>query len=239
MKKQIETIAILPIKKHSARVENKNFKSFAGSPLWVHAINELIASEIVDEIIINTDAPEIFDNNKLMKQIKKETNKEHCVITIEQRDESVCGDDVSMDKVIESILDNHKNASNFIQIHATTPFLGHNTLVDAFSFIDSSQYDSVHSVSKYQSRFCDEFGKPLNHDPYELIKTQDLSAIYEENSAFYMFTREAFDLSKKRICGNYFQYQTSEIESIDIDTEQDWYMAECVALGMMLKKCLK
>lgn len=239
MRKQSNTIAILPIKKHSERVRGKNFKNFAGFPLWVHTVKELILSRIVDEIIINTDAPEILDNSALMKQIIKETNKDHCVITIEQRCENVCGDNVSMNKVIESILSRHKHGENFIQVHATTPFLGHNTIADAFSFINSGQYDSIHSVSKHQSRFYTETGKPINHNPYELERTQDLEAIYEENSAFYMFTREAFCLNNKRICGNAFQYLTSKIESIDIDTKQDWYVAECIALGMMLKKCLK
>lgn len=45
-------------------------------------------------------------------------------------------------------------------------------------------------VNRYQSRFWTADGKPINHDPAIMLRSQDLKPVYEDNSCIYLFTRE-------------------------------------------------
>jgi N-acylneuraminate cytidylyltransferase len=69
---------------------------------------------------------------------------------------------------------------------------------------------------------------PLNHDPHErLVRTQDLESIYSENSCIYIFSRESFLASGNHRIGQkpYF-FEMSVIESVDVDYENEFFLAE-------------
>ena len=51
-------VALLPLKENSARIKGKNFKNFAGQPLFHWILDSLKNISIIDKIIINTDARE-------------------------------------------------------------------------------------------------------------------------------------------------------------------------------------
>ena len=92
--------------------------------------------------------------------------------------------------------------------------------------------DSLFSVNRIQSRFYDINTNPINHDPQNLIPTQDLEPWFEENSCFYLFTRKSFYSSGARIGSNPMIYPTPKLESVDIDTEEDWSIAEAIMRGI-------
>ena len=78
--------------------------------------------------------------------------------------------------------------------HTTNPLLKKDTIVDAINKFKTSLAgnDSLFSVTKHQTRFYSHEGIPINHDPDNLIPTQDLPLWYEENSNFYLFTKFSF-----------------------------------------------
>ena len=78
-----KTVALLPMKAHSERVKGKNFRSFAGRPLFRWILDSLLEVVEIDLIIINTDAREILKKNGLV-----ETDR----ILIRDRREDLCGD---------------------------------------------------------------------------------------------------------------------------------------------------
>ena len=113
------------------------------------------------------------------------------------------GDFVSMNKIIESDILNHKSEI-FIQTHSTNPLLNSNTIDKALKMFTEEKknsfknFDSMFSVTELQSRFyCSHF-QPINHNINELIRTQDLEPIFEENSCFYIFTKDSFFNNKKK-----------------------------------------
>ena len=68
---------------------------------------------------------------------------------------------------------------------------------------------------------------PLNHDLDNLIRTQDLDPLFEENSLFYIFSKKSFnDSGKKRIGLRPMLFNTDKIESVDIDEPEDFLLAE-------------
>lgn len=216
-----KVVALVPIKDHSERVKGKNFRPFCGKPLYHHIIKTLDRVYAVDSIVINTDSPRIIaETPALSRKVR----------TI-RRPEELCGDFVSTNKIFEYDL-TQTEADIYIQTHTTNPILRAETIAKAIAkFISiESEYDSLFSVNKYQSRFYTHDGSPVNHDPENLIRTQDLAPLYEENSALYIFTRESFKKKGRRIGAKPYLYVTPPIESTDIDDEFTFHIAELLAL---------
>lgn len=223
-KMKVKCTALLPMKLNSTRVKGKNFKIFAGKPLYAWILNTLLDVEQVDKIIINTDAKDILINDELFKRDK---------IKIIERPKHLCGDDVSMNKIIEYDL-SHTYSDFFIMTHTTNPLLSKETIgscIDDYLMKRNlSSYDSLFTVNAIQTRFYTKTGKPINHNPKKLIPTQDLDTIYEENSNLYIFSKESFLNTSSRIGKNPILFETPKTEAIDIDTNEEWEMAESMAI---------
>jgi len=218
-----KVIALLPMKGNSDRVPNKNLKDFCGKPLYHFVLNTLLDSKYISKVIINTDSAAI-----------KEDVKNHFGnnILIHDRPEGIQGDFVSMNKIIAHDVSNC-NADIYIQTHSTNPLLRTSSIDKAIEDIMHSQfqekYDSIFSVTKIQTRLYDASGNAFNHDPKELLRTQDLPPLFEENSNFFVFTKESFKASGgKRIGVKPKMFEIDKLEAIDIDEPQDFIIAEAL-----------
>ncbi|MBR9865379.1 MAG: acylneuraminate cytidylyltransferase family protein, partial [Rhodobacteraceae bacterium] len=89
--------------------------------------------------------------------------------------------------------------------------------------------DSLFTVNKIQTRFYRADCSAINHDPDNLIQTQDLEPWFEENSNLYIFTADSFASTKARIGSKPMMHETPGLEASDIDTPQDWDMAVAAA----------
>jgi len=92
--------------------------------------------------------------------------------------------------------------------------------------LEDGSADSLFTVNKIQTRFYDVDAKAINHDPDKLLRTQDLEPWYEENSNLYLFTRDSFNQTQARIGKKPIMLETPPFESTDIDTPDDWALAE-------------
>ena len=216
-------VALLPMKANSNRVKGKNFRSFSGKPLFKWVLDTLLDVSIIEKIIINTDARDILADNGLIESSK---------IIIRDRHSSICGDEVSMNRIIEDDIDAIES-DFYIMTHTTNPLLSTRTCTEAIDmFIKSvkeGDADSLFTVNKIQSRFYDANAIPINHDPKTLIPTQDLPPWYEENSNMYIFSRDSFLKTNARIGLKPVMYETPLLESVDIDTEEEWGLALAAA----------
>lgn len=217
-----KVIALLPMKGHSERVPNKNLKPFAGKPLYHAIMHALLDCELISEVLINTDSRLIAEDALL----------HFSRVRIIQRPESICGDFVSMNEIIDYDMQ-QTNSQHFIQTHSTNPLLKTETISKAISFyFDSiSMYDSVFSVTRLQTRLYWQDGTPVNHNPNELIRTQDLPPLYEENSNFFIFSQSSFSQSGRRRIGKCpAMFEMNKMEAIDIDEPEDFDLAETLYL---------
>jgi N-acylneuraminate cytidylyltransferase len=118
---------------------------------------------------------------------------------------------------------------HFLQTHSTNPLLRTGTLDHAIAryFANLVQHDSLFSVTPVQTRFYDAQAQPINHDPDQLIRTQDLEPMYEENSNFYVFSRSSFAAARdQRIGLRPAIYEMNKLEAVDIDDPEDFILAE-------------
>lgn len=219
----MKIVALLPMKGNSERVPNKNLKDFCGKPLYHRVMDTLLSSTYINTVVVNTDSDAIKSDIKVSYGDK---------VIIIDRPQEIIGDFVSMNKVIEYDLAN-VDADIYLQTHSTNPLFKTKSLNEAIEKMISLQkeglFDSVFSVTKLQTRLYKSDGKPLNHNLEELLRTQDLKPLYEENSNFYIFSKESFIKSGgKRIGLNPYMFEIDKIEAIDIDEPQDFMIAEAI-----------
>jgi CMP-N-acetylneuraminic acid synthetase len=214
-----KVVALVPIKEHSERVEGKNFRDFCGEPLYCHILHTLERTYAVDEIVINTDS------HRVIREAPIVSRKVRCV----ERPEELRGDFMSMNRIIEHDL-RISDGDIYVQTHATNPLLKAETIARALKqFAQGEEYDSLFSVNTFYSRFYTSSGQPINHDPMKLIRTQDLDPVHEENSCLYVFTKESFAKTGRRIGATPQMFATPQLESIDIDDHFAFRLAELLA----------
>lgn len=226
-KEQFKLVALLPMKAHSARVSGKNFRVFAGKPLFKWILDTLLSVPEIEKVIINTDARAILRSHGL--------DDSHRVI-IRDRPEEIQGDHVSMNTIIEDDLSN-VTSETYLMTHTTNPLLSQKTIsaaVEAYRAGLADKKDSLFSVNRVQTRFYQEDGTPVNHDPDKLLPTQELEPWYEENSNLYLFSKDSFHNSQARIGASPVLFETPPLESADIDDPTGWTQAEIFALSQQM-----
>lgn len=223
-------VALLPMKANSERIKGKNFRDFCGKPVFRWILDTLLEVKEIDQIVINTDARDILAQNGLT-----DTDR----IRIRDRKSEICGDLVSMNLVLADDLAN-VSAGIYLMTHATNPLLSADTIRGALTAFQSaraeSKADSLFTVDKIQTRFYRADGSAVNHDPDNLVRTQDLEPWFEENSNLYIFTRDSFARTNARIGKKPLMYEGRQFESIDIDTLNDWDFAVVAARYLLEQK---
>ncbi|MDB9450830.1 acylneuraminate cytidylyltransferase family protein [Dolichospermum circinale] len=223
MSEPLKIVALLPMKANSERVKGKNFKPLYNKPLFQWVLDSLTSLPQISKVVINTDARDILAANQLFDSERVE---------IRDRKPEICGDFVSMNLVIADDIANVP-ADVYLMTHTTNPLLSDATIQKALQqFLDAwenGSADSLFTVNRFQTRFYRQDGTAINHDPNNLIRTQDLEPWYEENSNLYIFTAESFAATGARIGKKPILFETPRLEAIDIDDQTDWNLAESVA----------
>ena len=159
-------IALLPMKGNSERVPGKNLRVHGNIPLFFHVADMLRSTELVSKLVINTDSTGIAD---------LASSRYGDWVTVHWRWDEIIGDHVSMNKVIEQDVRTLGRSHDYIQLHATSPFLKRETVETAIETFQQGyrggELDSVFAVSLIKARLFDGELRPLNHDPNQLIRT--------------------------------------------------------------------
>jgi CMP-N-acetylneuraminic acid synthetase len=172
---------------------------------------------MIDKVVIDTDSPVIMKD--AMEHFPK--------VQILERPEHIRADTIPMNEVLLHDVSQIK-ADFYLQTHSTNPLLKPETITKAIeSFLSKyPEYDSLFSVTRLFSRLWDQLGRPINHNPAILLRTQDLPPIYEENSNIYIFTRNTLENRRNRIGERPLMFEIDALESTDIDEELDFRIAE-------------
>jgi len=220
-----QVAALVPMRHHSQRVPGKNYRPLAGKPLFHHIVDTLLAVPEIDEIVIDTDSELVMDGlRKYFPQVK-----------IINRPEHLRADDVSMNDIL--IHDTEQVQADFyVQTHSTNPLLKPETISRSIQLLITNypNYDSLFSVTRLQTRLYDHHGNAINHNPRELIQTQDLPPVYEENSCLYIFNRANLLAKRHRIGDHPLMFEINSQEAWDIDEELDFEICD-----FLLKRQLK
>jgi CMP-N-acetylneuraminic acid synthetase len=212
-------VALVPMRHHSQRVPGKNYRLLQGKPLYQHILDTLLKVPELDQIVVDTDSPEIIEG----------VQAKYPQITVINRPQALRADTVSMNEILLHDTSQVK-ADLYLQTHSTNPLLKAATISRAIQTLKNTfpGYDSLFSVTRVQSRLYDELGRAINHNPAVLIQTQDLPPVYEENSCLYLFTRETLLQRRHRIGERPYLFEIDRDEAWDIDEEVDFKLVELI-----------
>lgn len=214
-------IALVPMRHHSERVPGKNYRPLAGRPLYEHILEALLATEAVAHVVVDTDSPIIREGiNRVYPQVR-----------LIERPERLRGGDVPMSEILLYDVEQVPHPF-YLQTHSTNPLLRTATIAEAIRIFLGGfpDHDSLFSVTRVHKRFWEPGGKPVNHDPSVLLRTQDLPALFEENSCLYLFERDTFRARRNRLGTSPVLFEIDREEAWDIDDESDFRLTEFLML---------
>jgi CMP-N-acetylneuraminic acid synthetase len=209
--------AIVPMRHSSERVPGKNYRDFAGKPLYHYVIESLLACKAITQVVIDTDSPVILED----------AAARFPGVTLMERPAHLRAGEIPMNDVLLNTI-NQLDAGFFLQTHSTNPLLSAASVqkgVDIF-LENYPVYDSLFAVTRLQTRLWDELARAVNHNPNILLRTQDLPPIFEENSCMYIFSKEILMRKHNRIGDRPYLLEIPKEEAQDIDVELDFRIAE-------------
>ena len=218
--------ALMFMKGHSERVPRKNLRNLNGKPLFHWIMNNLDKSKSIDEIIINTDSDEIATSANDNYDVTIHMRPRHLCNVFQNEANEIIEYDLSLSK-----------GEYFLQTHSTNPLLTVESIDKAVKvfFSNKDKYNSLLSVTEVFKRFYTHTGVPINHDPNNVIKTQEMNPLYEENSLLYIFSKSSFAEKKNRVGSNPIFFPISSYEAVDIDEAIDFEIAESLMKLKLIK----
>lgn len=224
-------LAVIPARGGSKGVPGKNIRELAGKPLIAYTIKAACESGIFSKIIVSTDSREIAD-------IAVRYGAEVPFL----RPASISGDMTSSDDVILHALDFYEEqGSRFdmvCKLQPTSPLRSSIHLKEAWELFQERQSDFLISVCEceHSPLWAGLVGEDLSLDEFisEEVKRacrQNLPVYYRLNGAIYMARTEGFRENKSFFGQNSIAYIMGQKESVDIDSELDFKIAE-VIIGM-------
>ncbi len=203
--------AVIPIKMNNERLPGKNTKNLGNKPLVQYIQETLLKADRIDDIYV-------FCSDIKIKQYLLTGVDFLC------RDKRL---DLPTSNFTQIFTDfkEQVTADVYVYAHATAPYITVKTVNECIGAVCSGEYDSAFCASKIQD-FLWQDNAPLNFDPSNLPRSQDLNPIYRETSGVYVYTKEVFEKYHRRIGEVPFIKEVSFRESVDINNPADFELAE-------------
>lgn len=219
----MKNIAIIPARGGSKRIHRKNIKEFCGKPIIAYSIEAAIVSELFDEVMVSTDDKEIA-------LIAKKYGAKVPFLRSEKNSDDYSG----LEDVILEVLNFYQSQDivfdSFCCLLPTAPFITTNRIKQCLSKLESG-FSSVFPVLQYsypvQRSLKNVDGKiEMVYPEHQNSRSQDLEPRFHDSGQFYWMYVDEFYKCKELFSNNTGYVELKEMEVQDIDTLDDWEIAE-------------
>lgn len=217
-------IAIITARGGSKRIPKKNIKEFMGKPMIAYAIEAALNSEVFDEIMVSTDCSEIA-----------EISKKYGASVPFLRSEKTSGDFATTYDVLEEVMfeynKSNKEFDTLCCLYPCVPFLKAESLTNAYQKMQEKGANAILPVCKYPVpiewalKIDGDYIEPNNREALN-IRSQDLIPKYFDAGMFYFCKTELMFKYKCLVPDKTLGFIIDESQCQDIDTQEDWKMAE-------------
>ena len=217
---------LIAVRGGSKRVPRKNIKPFCGTSLLELKIKQGLRIKGISEVVVSSDDDEILEVARALG------------VKVLRREEYYASDNVPMKEVYGHLAEN-LSCEHVLWAPVTSPFVKDESILECIEIYNNLEnHDSV-----VTTRILKEYmwldGQPLNYDPNNHPRSQDLPEINCLNFAVHILPRQLMVKRKAIIGSSFHQVVLSDIESIDIDTEFDFMIAENLYKSLTKqKKCV-
>lgn len=220
----MKNIAIITARGGSKRIPRKNIKEFCGRPIIKYSIDAALNSKLFDEIMVSTDDEEIAQTALVFGA------KVPFIRSSRTSDDYATTADVIME-----VLTEYKKLDIEFDyaccLYPTAPFVTGQNLKNAMQKLICTNADSVIPVVSFS--FPPQRGLVIEDDKLKMkwpdfqnSRSQDLEKIYHDCGQFYCFKTSSFENSRILVMDNTLPFVLSEMQVQDIDSEEDWKLAE-------------
>ena len=218
-------ICIIPARGGSKRIPQKNIKNFLGKPIIAYSIEAALESKLFDEVMVSTDDDEIAEIAKKygakVPFLRSKKNADDFATTVD---------------VIQEVLQSYKESGQIFEIacciYATAPFVSSRSLIKAHKILIDKKFDSVFPVMEFSFpiqraiKLYDNNKMELFQPKHLNSRSQDLEKAYHDAGQFYWFKTEQLQVVEKLWTANTGVIIIKQSEGQDIDTVEDWKLAE-------------
>ena len=219
----MSAVAIITARGGSKRIPRKNVRPFLGRPIIAYSIEAALASGLFDEVMVSTDDDEIAD-----------VAREHGAAVPFMRSAATSDDHATTAQVLAEVLRTYADAGRSFEyaccIYPTAPFVTADKLREGLARLEEGA-DAVIPVTRFgfpiwRSFRMDDGHLAYNWPEHAPRRSQDLPPAYHDAGQFYFFRTAAFLEGGQLVGANTVGIEVDEMEVQDIDTEQDWQLAE-------------
>ena len=204
--------AITFIRLNSKRLPRKSIKELDGIPLCNYSLKTFSEINLIDNIYVYASDESIC--NYISDGIDYKFIK---------RDKKLDGDEIKFNDVMNSSID-LINSEYVLYFCVTSPFIYKSSIEKMIDSVVNGDYDSAFMVNPlYNFAWYDE--KPLNYNINDIEATQSLKPILVENSGIYLFNKQFYKDTGRRIGNKPFIMEGDIIQNVDIDTREQFELA--------------
>lgn len=216
----MKTVAFVPIKLNNERTPGKNIKKFGdGKALVTIFLETLIEVKGFDEVFV-------FCSDESIKEYMIDG------VTFLKRPKYLDTQNATPQDIIYEFM-KCVEADIYAVCHCTSPFVSAAHFDECINAVKNEDYDSSFTAEKIQKLLWSASCTPINFDPQNIPRTQDLPVIYDEISAAYIFKKEVFLKMKRRIGVKPHITEVSGIECVDIDFPEDFEIANAIYMNII------
>lgn len=219
-----KSVAIITARGGSKRIPRKNIKDFLGKPIIAYSVCAALEAGCFDEVMVSTDDEEIAEVAR----------KSGALVPFFRSAEMSNDFATTADVILEVLADYRKLGRDFelaCCLYPTAPFISADKLRSGYHTLIEHDADSAFPVVR--------FGYPIQraikieNDFLQMIwpenmtaRSQDLMPAYHDAGQFYWLNVERFAQSRQIFSARTVPIIVPESEVQDIDTEEDWKIAE-------------
>lgn len=217
-------LAIITARGGSKRIPRKNIKEFLGKPIIHYSIQAALDSGVFEEVMVSTEDAEIA---KIAISLGATVPF--------YRTQKTANDFATTADVIEEVIETYGNRGKHFDrvccIYPTAPFITKEKLMEGMQLLEEKNAESALPVVRFSfpPQRCvvlkDHYLEPKWPECMSQ-RSQDLEPYYHDAGQFYCIDTKAFREQKTVFMKKTVPILLSEMDVQDIDTLEDWAMAE-------------
>lgn len=212
----MRTACFIPIKANSERVPGKNLRSLNDRKLYQYICEHVKEADVFDDVYIDTNSPEVAEYAESMG-FRAIARKPELALN------SANGNDL-----LVYHFEKFPDYDYYFQLFATAPYMQPGTIKACYEkLVSSEEYDSCFTALKNHS-FYWFAGLPINYRPDILPRSQDMMPVVEETTGLYGISRDSLARYHCRVGRKPYIHFVSKFEAVDINTEEDFKVAEYI-----------